>query len=268
MPIEVETQPGVFEEFQAPQGPQPDLVKPDFLEAAGETFKSLNPVASAIRHSEFVDEIEGIDENLQGPPDPDFNLAEHIPVEHSAFTDFYVDYADTPQEAAVARDYIDSLLESQRVMAESGPWGYAAGSIGSILADPTIIIPGTAAFKAVRFANRLHKFGAVAGASTLLGAGSVGLSEEILLRTQPTKSREESARTVMAAGLLSFILGPVVARNISPEVQKIAEHELRGNLRSVEGKKYVLDAETGTIELNTKSERNKAQFTKEELENC
>jgi len=165
-------------------------------------------------------------------------------------------YADSDEEVRLVKERIDREKENRRILKESGWVGVVSAMAAGVL-DPTILIPGTAAVKAVTTGVRVAK-GAVIGSA--LTSSAVGTQEAFLHRTQATRTANESLFAIGAAGILggamggaiSFLAKPV-AKGVTKEIQTMISGDMPKAVpldRSVGAASFVLDpAEEGLARI-------------------
>lgn len=221
-------------------GPVPKPVKPDgdILSAA---FRQENLVVNAL--SLF---------RSRPQPEPGYN-----PFDDIKGTDYEYEYADnfTYSQSRAETAEIKARIERERkdrdLLASNGAFGTAATFLAG-LADPTLLIPGTAIYRTAKGGGELLKSAAVMGMS--VGAQAAG-AEAIKQAAQPTRRPEEAFLNIGTATLLGVLLGGGAAMMLGKAERQVMEagfRQDRGNLMSTVSARSVgaAQADTRTLELS------------------
>ena len=241
----------VVEPFQAPQ----ELIDgPGVLETAWE----------GLRLSNFIYAGWDILTRERFAPDPEFDFPARL-----RKSPLGKDYAH--QFVGVNSDeeftYVESRIQDQikrRQIAGDSWVGIAAEMLGGVI-DPTILLPGVAAYKAGR--------GFVTGAG-LVGAGAT-IQESGLLLSQETRTYEEAGFNIAASAVLGGILGAAAGqlnkRQLNAIIREMEEQTAEGVIAQADafpltaqptplGSEAVSVADAGKLKTAAGTERPLAQI--------
>ena len=143
---------------------------------------------------------------------------------------------------------IDNELKNRELLANQSTTQSLFTSLVSLGADPTILLPGGAVYKSVKFASTIAKTAASATAYT---AGAMTLNEVILQNTQQTRTVNESVANVLVSSALGGAIGAGIGAFTSRGAQRELLTALHGDAEAVlNGRtKRVQINEDGTFEI-------------------
>ena len=198
--------------------------------------------------------------NLSEPLDESYKLTD----EKMAGYEEYWDEAwpvDTDEKLEQFKRVVDFYKIAESDVAASG-WGGTLGSIAGEISDPTVLIPGTIAVKAI---TKSGKFLQGAATSGPLIAGAEALQEVAVQQVNPTKTIEESVFEVAVAGVAGATLGGLLG-TISGGAADAARAELGDILAGAKGATLRVDENQG-LSMHRGVGANAAQMTDVKLKN-
>lgn len=183
---------------------------PSFGTTIGAAFRQENTIASFLESDK--------ESFIKDPSFDPISAIEGTAYEDNA--DSFI-YADSEEEVQFVKNRIDKQNQDRDILRRSGWVGIVPMMVAGVL-DPMVLIPGTAAFKAVSTGVKIAK-GAAFGATTGVGVGAA--SELALQATQDVRTTRESLTIVAAGGILGGVLGGAIA-GLSKGTRKIVQEEL------------------------------------------
>lgn len=142
-----------------------------------------------------------------------------------------VAYANSDQEVDRILSFVDEQNE-RRARLFNSDWLGTVAEVAAGLADPTLILPSTAAVKAGSLAGRTLS-GFSRGA--VLTGGAVAIQENLLHDTQTERTIEESAYATLAGAMLGGIISGASAsvsrgRSVTPEAMEAQAKEFNAGV--------------------------------------
>lgn len=181
-------------------------------------------LGAAFRQENTISNIYGALTKDRKATNPDFDPFAGIEGYEQYANEFI--YADSEDEVNQVKTKIDKELADRQKLEEAGWTGIAAMMFAGVL-DPTMLIPGTAAVKAVTKGAKIAK-GALAGGA--LTSAAVGTQEAVLQAAQQTRTIEESVMATAAGGILGGVVGGAIA-GLSKGAKSAAQEELLAILK-------------------------------------
>jgi len=184
-----------------------DVPAPSFLETLSAAFRQENLIGSALTNVQMgLDQqaLTKVDTGYNVYQDPDF--AEAIRERPDDWDDVYNRVA-----AEAKRDQIAKEQKDRDTLAASGWTGVGASFVAGV-ADPTILIPGTALVRTGRIGYDALRSAVAIGA---VSAASTAVQEAGLQATQETRSGTETALAIGGSAILGGLIGAGASRWLS-----------------------------------------------------
>lgn len=184
-----------------------DVPAPSFMETLSAAFRQENLIGSALTNVQMgLDQraLTKVDTGYNVYQDPDF--AEAIRERPDDWDDVYNRVA-----AEAKRDQIAKEQKDRETLAASGWTGVGASFVAGV-ADPTILIPGTALVRTGRIGYDALRSAVAIGA---VSAASTAVQEAGLQATQETRSGTETALAIGGSAILGGLIGAGASRWLS-----------------------------------------------------
>jgi len=184
-----------------------DVPAPSFMETLSAAFRQENLIGSALTNVQMgLDQqaLTKVDTGYNVYQDPDF--AEAIRERPDDWDDVYNRVA-----AEAKRDQIAKEQKDRDTLAASGWTGVGASFVAGV-ADPTILIPGTALVRTGRIGYDALRSAVAIGA---VSAASTAVQEAGLQATQETRSGTETALAIGGSAILGGLIGAGASRWLS-----------------------------------------------------
>ncbi len=235
--------PGLVGRVPEPEEPEPEA-EPTLGEKAGASFRTINPIFSAIERA--VEDPEALAGTFTGTPaDPTFDPFDGLEEPYQPFAGAFILATDAADTARI-KVRIDRELEDEDVRRRSGLAGialdFAAGAT-----DPIFLAPFFGAASKIKAGASVLEGGLVTARAALIGATA---SEAALHLSRETKTLPESAANVAGATLLVAIMGAGLAKlskvrrdRLARQIEKDLEPKPAGEPDPIEPNSIPLTAE-------------------------
>lgn len=201
-----------------------------FMDNLGAGLVSNNLFAKAAAKMQLAPDLP-LHSAFAEPADPNFKLTDEDMQGYEDFWDNDLFLSVNNQEQLRQAKRVVDFNRNATEDARNGGWAALAGSIAGELADPTILVPGGLAVKAVSKSATITKSALASGG---LLAGAEAAQEAAILGVDPTKKLADSATEVALVGTMGLVFGGVVGA-MSTSARTLAKEELRGILGEASG---------------------------------
>jgi hypothetical protein len=182
-------------QIQLPENltPPEEAPAPSFIETAKAAFSQDNVIAN----------VYGAITSDKEKTNPNYNAMDRL--DELGRQDLYAQgvYADSDEELFSMIDVVDKERKDKQTLEDSG-WMGTTLSLGAMIMDPTIFVPGTMQLKLGR---KLFQVGSGMAEGAALGAGVVTAQESILQGSQLDRPKSLLATSAIAGLALGGIVG-------------------------------------------------------------